>query len=103
MELYWRSNPVQIFNLFPISMEVCLTNSTVFSCRDIDDLASWTYDFYFIPNPSNTFGHEKNHHDDDSRKESLVFGLYKSDMEKSKRENVPRMFHDNVFWAAQNS
>jgi hypothetical protein len=74
-------------------MEVCVTNSTVFSCRNIDELASWTYDFNFIPHPStNPFGHKENHSDDDGRKESLAPELYKSHMEKSKRENVPRMF-----------
>ena len=71
MELHWRSNPVQIFNPFPISMEVCMTNSTVFSCRDIDDLAPWAYDFQLIPDPSaNAFGHIEDHHDNNGRKES---------------------------------
>ena len=87
-------------------MEVRLTNSAVFSCRDIDELASRTYDFNFIPNPStDTFGHKENHNDDDDdgREDSLAFEFYKSHLEKSKRENVPRMFHKNVLGAAQNS
>jgi hypothetical protein len=38
------------------------------------------------------FRHKENRHDYDGRKEFLAPELYKSDMEKSKRENAPRMF-----------
>jgi hypothetical protein len=62
--------PGRLF-LSPFPMEVRLTNSAGFSCRDIDELASWTYDFNFIPHPpTNPFGHKEDHSDDDGRKES---------------------------------
>jgi len=48
-----------------------LTNSAGFSGRGIDELASWTDDFQFIPNPStNPFWHKENHRNDDGREES---------------------------------